>query len=62
MYIGNKLAQKGNNPTGIDVLGPLLEKEGYQVSYASSQSNKILRFFRNAIQNFKLLKNQIAFL
>lgn len=45
LYIGNKLAQNGNNPTGIDVLGPLLEKEGYQVSYASSQSNKILRFF-----------------
>lgn len=44
LYIGNKLAVLGNNPTGIDTLGLLLEKEGYRLSYASSQKNKALRF------------------
>lgn len=43
LYIGNKLAHKKANPSAINVLGPLLEKEGYRVFYASSQSNKLLR-------------------
>lgn len=37
------MAAKGSNPTGIDVLGPLLENEGYRLSYASTQKNKGLR-------------------
>lgn len=43
LYIGNKLAEHGANPTGIDTLGPLLEKEGFSIIYASSYKNKILR-------------------
>ncbi|OUS21238.1 glycosyl transferase family 1 [Nonlabens dokdonensis] len=39
LYIGNKLAAKGRTATTIDVLGPLLQKEGYQVRYASSIRN-----------------------
>ncbi|MGL4518494.1 MAG: glycosyltransferase family 4 protein, partial [Phocaeicola sp.] len=44
LYIGNKLALHGRNPTGIDTLGSLLEGEGYRLSYAASQKNKGLRF------------------
>jgi glycosyltransferase involved in cell wall biosynthesis len=43
LYIGNKLARNGSNPTAIDTLGPLLEKEGFKISYASTKSNKIMR-------------------
>lgn len=43
LYIGNKLARNGANPTAIDTLGPLLEKEGFKISYASTKSNKIMR-------------------
>ena len=43
LYIGNKLAHNGVNPTAIDTLGPLLEKEGFKISYASTKSNKIMR-------------------
>jgi hypothetical protein len=39
LYIGNQLAQKGKTVTTIDSLGPLLEKEGYQLRYASSVPN-----------------------
>ncbi|MGB3775712.1 MAG: glycosyltransferase family 4 protein, partial [Leeuwenhoekiella sp.] len=42
-YIGNKLADKGASPTSIDILGPLLEKEGYEVYYASEKKNKVYR-------------------
>lgn len=40
LYIGNKLALHGRTPTNIDVLGPLLEQEGYTVDYSSSKLNK----------------------
>lgn len=43
LYIGNQLARHGRNQTGIDSLGPLLEAEGFQVVYASSQKSKLLR-------------------
>lgn len=43
LYIGNKLANNGGNPTGIDVLGPLLEQEGYSISYASTKRNRLFR-------------------
>ncbi|MGJ8684511.1 MAG: glycosyltransferase family 4 protein [Nonlabens sp.] len=39
LYIGNKLAGKGRTVTTIDVLGPLLKKEGFQLRYASSVQN-----------------------
>lgn len=43
LYLGNKLAQNAANPTTIDTLGPLLEKEGFKISYASTRSNKVVR-------------------
>jgi len=43
LYIGNKLVKHGLNQTSIETLGPLLEKEGYQLIYASSKKSKILR-------------------
>nr|WP_315174638.1 glycosyltransferase family 4 protein [uncultured Flavobacterium sp.] len=43
LYLGNKLVQNGANPTTIDTLGPLLEKEGFKISYASTKSNKVAR-------------------
>ncbi len=43
VYIGNKLAVHGRNPTTIDTLSVLFAKEGYRVVTASSQKNKALR-------------------
>ncbi|WP_300485974.1 glycosyltransferase [Flavobacterium sp.] len=43
LYIGNKLAGHGQNPTTIDTLSVLFAKEGYRMVTASSQKNKILR-------------------
>ena len=43
LYIGNKLSAHGINLTGIEMLGPLLENEGFEIVYASSQKNKLLR-------------------
>ncbi len=43
LYIGNKLSQHGNTETSIETLGAFLEDEGYEMYYASSYKNKILR-------------------
>lgn len=43
LYIGNKLSEHGNTATSIETLGSFLENEGYNLYYASSQKNKILR-------------------
>ena len=43
LYIGNKLAVHGKNPTAIDELSNKLEAEGYVVITASSKQNKIFR-------------------
>ena len=43
LYIGNKLAVHGKNPTAIDELSTKLEAEGYGVITASSKQNKIFR-------------------
>ncbi|AGC75216.1 glycosyltransferase involved in cell wall biosynthesis [Nonlabens dokdonensis] len=39
LYIGNKLASQGRTATTIDTLGPLLQKEGFNLRYASSIKN-----------------------
>lgn len=39
LYIGNKLAGNGKTATTIDTLGPLLQKEGYNLRFASSIQN-----------------------
>lgn len=43
LYIGNKLSGLGNTITSIETLGASLEKEGYDMVYASSKKNKIYR-------------------
>ncbi|TGD57171.1 glycosyltransferase family 4 protein [Flavobacterium humi] len=43
LYIGNKLSSHGLNKTTIETLGPLLEQEGYAVTYASSKKSLPLR-------------------
>jgi len=43
LYIGNKLAVHGKNPTAIDELSIKLEAEGYAVITTSSKQNKIFR-------------------
>ncbi len=43
LYIGNNLNNKKANTSAIQVLGALLEKEGYTLYYASSKTNKVLR-------------------
>lgn len=43
LYIGNNLRNKKSNPSGIQTLGALLEKEGYIMYYASSKQNKVFR-------------------
>lgn len=43
LYIGNKLSAIGNTPTGIEILGPLLEHEGFRITYSSSAANKARR-------------------
>lgn len=43
LYVGNKLSRHGNTITAMEILGPLLQREGYEVAYASSKKNKALR-------------------
>ncbi|MBF4984215.1 glycosyltransferase family 4 protein [Nonlabens mediterrranea] len=43
LYIGNKLADKGRTATTIDILGPLLQQEGFKLRYASSVQNTSAR-------------------
>lgn len=60
LYIGNKLVSKGFTASSIDVLGPLLEAEGHKMYYASSKSNKILRFLDMFMAVLKY-RNQIDY-
>jgi glycosyltransferase involved in cell wall biosynthesis len=43
LYIGNKLSKHGLTPTTIETLGPLLELEGFDVVYSSSQKQQLIR-------------------
>ncbi len=43
LYVGNKLSKHGNTATSVETLGAFLELEGYEVYYASSYKNKLLR-------------------
>lgn len=56
LYIGNKLSEHGFTMTSIETLGPLLEQEGYNLFYASSKKNKILRFLDMLFKTFYLRK------
>lgn len=44
LYIGNKLSKVQGALTYMEVLGGLLQEEGYGVTYASAKKNKALRF------------------
>lgn len=56
LYIGNKLSSHGFSVSTIETLGPLLEKEGHTVFYASSKKNKVARIFDMAWQTFAIRK------
>lgn len=43
IYVGNKLKERGGNPTSIDTLAPLFQQEGYEVVSASAIKNKFFR-------------------
>ena len=53
LYIGNKLAKKGNTVTSIETLGALLENEGCTVYYASSKESKVLRLLEMLFKTFQ---------
>ena len=43
LYVGNKLSHYGFTPGVIETLGPLLESEGYKVSYAGTYKSQVIR-------------------
>jgi len=43
LYVGNRLSRHGLTATGIEILGPFLEREGFRIRYASSRKNKLAR-------------------
>lgn len=57
LYIGNKLASKGNNITTIETLGLLLTSEGYRLEYASEKQNQLLRLLDMLWKTFSLRKS-----
>lgn len=57
LYIGNKLSRHGVTPTTIEILGPLLEQEGFNVVYSSSKNNQLQRLISmlwSVLQNRKV--------
>ena len=56
LYIGNRLSAHGKSPTGIEILGPLLEKRGHNLRYASSKKNKIVRLSQMLAATFRSRK------
>jgi glycosyltransferase involved in cell wall biosynthesis len=57
LYIGNKLAKHGLTVTSIETLGTLLEREGYNIFYASSKKNKFGRLADMLYTTIKYRKN-----
>lgn len=53
LYIGNKLAVHGKNPTAIDQLSKKLEAEGYGIITASSKQNKVKRLLDMIVVTFQ---------
>ncbi|MES2411773.1 MAG: glycosyltransferase family 4 protein [Bacteroidota bacterium] len=56
LYIGNKLSDHGYTLTSIETLGTFLEGEGFNVFYASSKRNKLLRMLEMISMTFKYAK------
>ena len=59
LYIGNKLAKKGNTVTSIETLGSMLLKEGFSLVTISSVKNKVLRLVDMIISVIKY-RNQVS--
>ncbi|MGG7035819.1 MAG: glycosyltransferase family 4 protein [Flavobacterium sp.] len=53
LYIGNKLSKHGFTITVMETLGLLLEREGFDVFYASDKKNKFLRMFDMIIKTLR---------
>lgn len=53
LYIGNKLSAHGYTVTSIETLGGLLEKEDYELTYASSKKKKIPRLLDMLYTTFR---------
>lgn len=45
LYLGNKLSHHGKTPTSIETLGPKLNELGFQLNYAGTSKNPILRLW-----------------
>lgn len=56
LYVGNRLSSHGATATAIEVLGPLLEQEGFMVAYASSKKGKVARLADMLWQTFSRRK------
>tara|TARA_R110000868_G_scaffold237586_2_gene492185 strand:- start:1149 stop:2159 length:1011 start_codon:yes stop_codon:yes gene_type:complete len=56
LYIGNKLNHNQGTVTTIHILGELLEKDGFNVVYASEKTNKVIRLLDMLWTVFKLQK------
>ena len=52
LYVGNKLSKHGNTATSVETLGAFLELEGYEMYYASSFKNKVLRLLHMIAATF----------
>jgi len=58
LYVGNNLKNNKSNISGIQILGALLEKEGYIMHYTSSKTNKIIRLL-DMVRSCVTLSNNI---
>lgn len=57
LYIGNQLESRKGSPTSVDVLTPLLEREGYTVVSASGKESRVLRLADMLYQVYKHRKD-----
>jgi glycosyltransferase involved in cell wall biosynthesis len=57
LYVGNKLSSHGSNTTAIETLGPMLEREGFTLRYASSKKNKVLRLLDMAMATLRFARS-----
>lgn len=53
LYIGNSLSRHGSNTTAIETLGPMLEREGFNVRYGSSVKSKPLRLLDMVVKTVR---------
>jgi glycosyltransferase involved in cell wall biosynthesis len=61
LYLGNQLSKHGKSPTSIETLGVFLKNEGYDMFYASSKKNILLRILDMVFSVFKY-SNQVDYI